>query len=69
MFILNILKIFLFAAFFFNMGVVKSDNPSYKWSQTIQAATGNVFGLCNNFDFCKNLDNSGIEIGKKETLT
>lgn len=60
MFILNILKFFLFAAFFINIGVVKTENPSYKWSQTVQAATGNVFSLCNNFDFCKSLDSSGI---------
>jgi hypothetical protein len=65
MFILNILKVVLFAAFFFNLGAVKTENPSYKWSETIQAATGNVFNLCNNFDFCKSLDRTAIEEVKK----
>lgn len=58
--IFYILKIALFAMFFYHLGVVKTTNPNLKWSETIQETTGNIFNLCNNFEFCKQLDKAGV---------
>ena len=60
------LKIFVFAAFFFYLGAVKTEQPEAKWSQVVQIAISDVFAVCDNFEFCRNLDNTAIEKGTEK---
>jgi len=58
-------KIFVFAAFFFHLGGIKNENPTYTWSETIQSASGKVFEICEGFEFCRNLNQTAVQNDKE----
>lgn len=55
----QLLKFVLIAAFFFNLGTVRAENPGAKWSESFQATTGKIFSVCDGFEFCRKLNESG----------